>query len=143
MDEKTSISEWANGEFLKIVPKFPDKFREVNPRHPAWHTRIKSEVDAVMRYLKYLKQKGTQPWFQLAPSDNPKYNSMIWRGYLTNPDRPDIKFDIVVLLGFEYPKTTPLCYTASKILRYCGNIFTQNIWNDPDDVSKKYVMICD
>ncbi len=142
MDDNKPNYGWAEGEVDKVVPKFPDKLREVNPKHPAWKTRIKFEVEAVMRYLQYLKNKGTHPWFQLAPSDNPKYNFMVWRGHLTVPDRPDIKFGIRILLTSDYPKVTPRCFADLDILNYCGKIYTQNIWNDPDEAGKKYVMIC-
>src|SRR5271157_164428 len=133
---------WAEGIVDQVVPKCPEKLREVNPKHPAWKTRVKFEVQALMKYLQFLKDKGTRPWFQLTPVENPKFNFMVWKGYLTVPDRSDIQFDIRILLTSDYPKVTPRCFAEQKILNYCGKIYTKNIWNDPEENGKPYVMIC-
>ena len=103
---------------------------------------MKFEVEAIMRYLQNLKSKGSRPWFQLSPVDNPRYNFMIWKGQLMVLDRPEVKFDIRILLTSDFPKVAPRCFAYIEILNYCGKIYTKNVWKDPDEPGKQYVMIC-
>lgn len=132
---------WSDGVLDKVVPSFPEKVGNVGPKHPAWKTRVKLEVKAIMRYLSYLKSTGVRPWFQLVPSNNPRLNFMVWKGVLTVPTRPDVTFGTRILLTSEYPKVPPRAFAEMKILNYCGKIYTKNIWKDPED-RKQYVMIC-
>jgi hypothetical protein len=63
----------------------------------------------------------------------------VWTGNLLVPERPEIDFEIKVLLTSEYPKVCPRCFAEEKIMEYCGKIFMKNIWEQD---GKKYVMIC-
>lgn len=139
--EKPSFG-WAEGVVDQAVPKFPDAMRDVTPKHPAWKSRVKFEVEAIVRYLQFLKAKGARPWFQLTPLDNPRYNFMIWKGQLMVPDRPEVKFNIRILLTSDFPKVAPRCFADIDIMNYCGKIYTKNIWKDPDEPAKQFVMIC-
>jgi hypothetical protein len=125
----------------QVVPKFPPEVASITPKHPAWRNRVKFEIAAIVRYIDYLKSKGTRPWFQLMPMENPRFNYMIWKGFITVPDRPDINFPIRILLTSEYPKVNPRCFAEQNIANYCGKIYLGNVWTDPED-NKKYVMIC-
>ncbi|MHA1733116.1 MAG: hypothetical protein ACTSU5_14305 [Promethearchaeota archaeon] len=135
------IYGWTPGEIDRVVPEFPEKFSQVNPKHPAWKTRVKWEVQAIMKFLQYLKRKGSRPWFQLMPTENPKFNFMVWKGQLHVPTRKDISFGIRVLLTSEYPVAPPRCFAAKRILCYADKIYTKNIWTDPE-TKGQYVMIC-
>ncbi|HMF34686.1 MAG TPA: hypothetical protein VKK79_24905 [Candidatus Lokiarchaeia archaeon] len=56
---------------------------------------------------------------------------MVWKGYLTVPDRSDIQFDIRILFTSDYPKVTPRCFADQKILDYCGKILRNTFGMTP------------
>ncbi|MBN1800750.1 MAG: SIR2 family protein [Candidatus Lokiarchaeota archaeon] len=134
--------DWMPTVAEYFIPNFPSKAGTIGPRHPAWKSRVKLEIAAMMQYLNYLKTMGSStggaPWFLLVPEKDPKYNYMIWRGHLLVISDPRIRFEIVVLLSSEYPKTIPRAFVEDKIMQYCGKIYTKNEWKEKD---KKYVMI--
>jgi hypothetical protein len=65
---------------------------------------------------------------ELFLEEKPRYNYLIWSGNLLVPEKPEVKFNIKVLLTSEYPKVCPRCFYEEKILEYCGKIFLKNIW---------------
>ncbi|MHA1612151.1 MAG: hypothetical protein ACTSYU_08885 [Promethearchaeota archaeon] len=132
---------WNIGLAERYVPIFKDQWRSVGPKHPNWHQRVKLEIVALSKYINFLKSELPRPWFILKPDPNPKYNFVIWRGYLTIPARPEIRFEMVILLNSEYPKVIPRCLLEEKIIDYCGKIYLKNTWTDPN-TGKKFVMIC-
>ncbi|MFW9990153.1 MAG: hypothetical protein ACFFC3_16035 [Candidatus Odinarchaeota archaeon] len=130
---------WQKSILDEIVQEFPEKWSEIGPKSPAWKDRIKGEIEKVMKYINFLKTTKNRPWFKLFPEKNPRYNYLIWNGNLLVPERPEIHFEIKVLLTSEYPKVCPRCFIEEDIINYCGKIFLKNIW---EQNNKKYIMIC-
>ena len=135
----SSKNRWQRSILDELIQEFDDKWSKVGPKHPAWKDRVKIEIEKVINYISFLKNTQNKPWFKLFPEKNPLYKYLIWSGNLLVPERPEIKFNIKVLLTSEYPKVCPRCFVEEKILNYCGKIFLKNIW---EQESKKYVMIC-
>ncbi len=125
----------------RYVPPMAKKWGKVGPRHPAWKKRIKLEIVTLSKYIKFLKSELPRPWFQLKPDPNPKYNYTLWRGFITIPKRPEIKFKMVILLSGEYPNVIPRCLIEDRITNYTGKMYLKNNWTDPED-NIKYTMIC-
>ena len=136
---RMSGKKWQKSILDELLQEFPQKWAIVDPKHPAWKDRVKLEIEKIMQYINFLKNTNNKPWFKLFPERNPRYNYLIWAGNLVVPDRPEINFDIKVLLTSEYPKVCPRCFAEESILDYCGKIFLKNIW---EQEGKKYVMIC-
>jgi len=136
---KSTDLKWQRSIIDELVQEFPDKWTRVGPKHPAWKDRIKLEIEKILKYVNFLKSKRNRPWFKLFPEKNPRYNYLIWTGNLVVPERPEINFEIKVLLTSEYPQACPRCFAEEKILDYCGKIFMKNVWEQD---GKKYVMIC-
>jgi hypothetical protein len=134
-----SGSHWQRSILDEIIQEFPENWIPVNPKHPAWKDRVKIEIEKIMQYINFLRKTNNKPWFKLFPEKNPRINYLIWGGNLVVPEKPEIDFDIKVLLTSEYPKVCPRCFVEEKILEYCGKIFLKNIWEQD---GKKYVMIC-
>ena len=132
---------WVEGTVDKVVPKFPDQMSVVGPKHPLWVKRVEFEAAAILRYLTYLKRNGARPWFQIQPIQKKEYNFMVWKGHLTIPDRPDILFQTRILLNPEYPKIPPRCFAEQSISNYCGKLYLESQWKDPDE-NQVYIMIC-
>lgn len=130
---------WQKSILDEIVKEFPDQSINVGPKHPAWKDRVKLEIERIMQYINFLRRTQNKPWFRLLPERNPRYNYLVWGGNLLVPERPEINFDIKVLLTSEYPKVCPRCFAEEEIVEYCGKIFLKNIWEQD---GKKYVMIC-
>jgi hypothetical protein len=126
----------------RYVPPFAEKWGQVGPKHKAWQQRVKLEIISLSRYLNFLKADLPRPWFQLKPDPDPKYNFCIWRGFLQIPQRPEIKFRMVILLSSEFPKVIPRCFLEDRVAEYCGKIYTKNIWKDAKDNGRPYIMIC-
>jgi hypothetical protein len=141
MDDNKPKYGYTPGEVDNVVPRFPPAIAKVTPVHPDWKNRVKLEIGAILKYLQFIKNKGARPWFHLTPFENPKYNFMIWKGFLTIPERPDILFNIRILLTSEYPKVSPRCFAELRISNYCGKMYLKNVWNDPED-GKDYIMLC-
>ncbi|MBD3214466.1 MAG: hypothetical protein GF311_17775 [Candidatus Lokiarchaeota archaeon] len=137
MNEKSA--RWQRSIIDEIIQEFPQKWIEVNPKHHAWKDRIKIEIEKILKYINFLRRTQTRPWFKLFPDKNPRYNYLVWSGNLIIPEKPEINFEIKVLLTSEYPKVCPRCFAEEKILNFCGKIFIKNIW---EQNNKKYVMIC-
>jgi len=136
--------EISKGKYTKslvdeLIPEFKSEWVKVGPKHPRWQERIKMEIGYILKYIQYLKKLSNEPWFRLVPSKNPRHNYLIWNGHILVPKRPEIKFDIVILLTSEYPKNCPRCFADEKIIDYCGKLYFGNIWKQD---GRKYVMIC-
>ncbi len=125
----------------ELVPALGSTWAQIGPKHPQWQSRIKKEIELVLRYINYLKalHPNQEPWFKLTPSKNPAHKFLIWEGYLLIPSRKEIKFDIKVLLTSDYPKACPRCFAEESILNYCGKLYYGNVWEQD---GKKYIMIC-
>ncbi len=134
-------SKWNPGLAERYIPPFNGKWGRVGPKHSAWHERVKLEIIALSKYVTFLKSELPRPWFLLKPDANPRYNFSLWRGYLQVPSRPEIRFDMVILLNSEYPRVIPRCLLEKSIADYCGKIYLKNTWTDPQ-TRKEYVMIC-
>ncbi|MHA2294708.1 MAG: hypothetical protein ACXAEU_25140 [Candidatus Hodarchaeales archaeon] len=133
-------SKWVSDTAERSILEFPDLIAQIGPKHPKWPQRVKLEIKNITSYLNYLKQSGSHPWFFLRPSSDSRYNFKKWDGFLKIPSRPEIKFDIVILLTSEYPKVFPRAFAEKSIVNYCGgNIYLNNTWQEGD---KTFVMIC-
>lgn len=127
----------------KVLITFPPELTSLGPTHPAWSKRVAVEIRNLMQYIDFLKQGHNSLWFFLKPSDKREYNYQRWDGFLKIPSRPDIVFEIRIILTSEYPRIFPRAFAESSIMKYCaGNIYPNNIWKDSDPGSKEYVMIC-
>ena len=128
----------------KVLITFPQELTSLGPTHSAWSKRVAIEIKNLMKYIDYLKSQNNSLWFFLKPSNKKQYNYQKWDGFLKIPNRPDIEFEIRIILTSEYPKVYPRAFAESSIIHYCaGNIFPKNIWKDADDPnSKEFVMIC-
>ncbi|MGV9172897.1 MAG: hypothetical protein ACOC44_18115 [Promethearchaeia archaeon] len=131
--------EWQRSVVDELIQEFPEKWSNVSPKHPAWKDRVKLEIQKIMKYINFLRTRRNKPWFKLFPEKNPRYNYLVWSGELVVPERPEINFDIKVLLTSEYPAVCPRCFAEEKIVDYCGKLFLKNIW---EQKGRKYVMIC-
>lgn len=123
----------------ELIPEFPQQFTAVGPKHPKWVDRVKFEIANIIKYINYLKRLSNEPWFSLVPSRNAKHNFLIWNGHILVPNRPEIKFDIKILLTSEYPKNCPRCFADESIMNYCGKLYFGNVWEQDNS---KYIMIC-
>jgi hypothetical protein len=132
-------NRWQRSILDEMIQEFPDQWIAITPKHPAWKDRVKLEIEKIMNYIKFLRNTNNKPWFKLFPERNPRYNYLIWAGNLTVPEKPEINFEIKVLLTSEYPRVCPRCFIDEEILEYCGKIFLKNVWEQD---GKKYVMIC-
>jgi len=130
---------WQRSILDEILLEFQPRWTQVGPKHPAWKDRVKIEIEKILKYIDYLRNTKNKPWFKLFPEKNPRYNYLIWSGFLLVPERPEISFDIKVLLTSEYPKACPRCFIEERIIEFCGKIFLKNIWEQD---GKKYIMIC-
>jgi hypothetical protein len=128
----------------KVLITFPHELTSLGPSHPAWNRRVAIEIKNLMQYIDYLKNQNNSLWFFLKPFERKEYNFQRWDGYLKIPSRPDIEFEIRVILTSEYPKVYPRAFAESKIINYCaGNIFPKNIWKDSSASNEKeFIMIC-
>lgn len=132
---------WQSSLVEQYVKPLDSRFSEIGPKHPLWKERIKEEILSLATYVKFLSSEYPIPWLNLKPDPNPKYNFMIWRGFIQVPSQPEIKFDMVILINSEYPKVIPRCFLEEKIADYVGKLYIKNIFTDPD-TNKKYIMIC-
>ncbi|MHA1749634.1 MAG: hypothetical protein ACTSYS_13785 [Promethearchaeota archaeon] len=123
------------------VPPLAPIWANVGPKHPKWQERLKLEVLLLKKYITFLRSEGSKPWFYLVIDKNPQFRGMLWRGYIQIPSRPDIKFNIVILLSSEYPKIMPRCFVEESISNYCGKLYLNNKWKDPI-TSRSFIMIC-
>lgn len=134
-------NEWQRTKVEKQVPEFIPKWSEVNPKHPAWKDRIRLEVVLLKKYLEFLKSEGAMPWFQLKPDTDEKYRWLRWFGFLRIPQRPELQFNIIILLPPEYPLVFPRCFIEERIAKYCGGkLYLKNRIKGSDGIP--YVMIC-
>lgn len=134
-------NKWQRGAAEEKVLPFKEEMGKIGPRHPQWQLRVKAEIVSLTNYLSFLKDQFPRPWFQLKPDPDPKYNFMIWKGFIQIPARPEIKFDMVILLSSEYPNVIPRCFLDSDIVEYAGKLYLKNTFTDPL-IKKNYVMIC-
>ena len=129
-----------------VLKEFPSNLIQVNPKHNLWEKRVLVEAHNIKEYLAYLDSKIDQMWFFLKPSRDKQYNYKRWDGNIKVPYRPDIEFEIRVILPTGYPLISPTCFAEKKIMEYCaGHIYPYNIWKDiegPDASPKEFVMIC-
>ena len=127
----------------KVLLVFPPELTSLGPSHPAWSKRVAIEIKNLMQYIDFLKAQHNSLWFFLKPSDRKEYNYQRWDGFLKIPNRPDIEFELRIILTSEYPKVFPRAFAESSIMNYCaGNIFPKNIWKDSEPNSKEFIMIC-
>ncbi|MHA1698448.1 MAG: hypothetical protein ACTSWN_06385 [Promethearchaeota archaeon] len=158
MDSETSELESKHEKWQKSLaelytPPFARKWATVGPKHPLWNQRIKLEIHLIGKYIQFLKSENAKQWFYIRPDPNPKYKSMLWRGYIQIPSRPHLKFDMVILLSGEYPKVTPRAFVEESLISLAGSkIYVENRfppkklpngeWAKDPVTKKSYVMIC-
>lgn len=122
------------------LSEFPPEIASITPKDGLlWDKRIKIEIQYLMKLLNYLKLYNGLPWFRLYPEKTRKYKYLVWGGYISIPEKPEIKFDIKVLITSEYPKACPRCFIDKEIEKYSDKIFLKNIWKQD---GKTYKMIC-
>ncbi|MHA2365098.1 MAG: hypothetical protein ACXAC7_14160 [Candidatus Hodarchaeales archaeon] len=129
----------------KSIIVFPKQLTNVTPSHPAWSKRVSLEIRNLMQFIDFLKKKPNSLWFFLKPCDDRRFNFQRWDGSLKIPSRPDIAFNLRIVLTSEYPKVFPRAFAEESIKDYCaGNIYPKNIWQDnsKDPNSSKFIMIC-
>jgi len=143
MTNTQTNKKWFMTPGERAVFKMEGPLVKVGPKHPLWPKRVKAEVLNLKRYLDYIIQSGGRPWFQLYPSTKKEHNYLIWYGHLNVATRPEIKFDIVVLLPATYPIDCPRALIHDEVLHEykCSNIYVENKYSDPT-TKKTYVMIC-
>lgn len=123
-----------------VVPEFPEFLIKVTPAHPSWKKRVELEIHLLKRYVTHLQNQGSIPWFQLAPhSDKQKYNYRNWYGHILIPQRPEIKFDLVILLQKTYPLSCPRGFISSVVQDYTDHLFIRNVWKQD---GKEFIMLC-
>lgn len=132
---------WHSSLAERFVPPLNSKWANVGPKHPQWKGRVKEEILSLAKYIKFLSSEFSIPWIHLKPDQNPKYNFMLWRGTIQIPKRPEIKFDLLILLSSEYPKVIPRCFLEEDVANYTGKLYQKNQYRD-DLTKKTYVMIC-
>ncbi len=106
----SSDKRWQRSIVDELIQEFSNNWVSIGPKNPAWKDRVKLEIEKIMQYINFLKNTKNRPWFKLFPERNPRYNYLIWAGNLVVPERPEINFDIKVLLTSEYPKVCPRCF---------------------------------
>ena len=115
----------------------------VSPSSVNWNSRVALEIKNLMSYIDYLKRLENSLWFFLKPSTDKRYNFQRWDGVLKVPTRPDIQFELRIILTSEYPYVYPRAFAEESIKDYCaGNIYPKNIWQDTENPSKNFIMIC-
>jgi hypothetical protein len=132
---------WHSSLAERYITPFSLELAGVGPKHPRWKERVKQEILALAKYVQFLSSEFSIPWLQIKPDQNPKYNFMLWRGYVQIPKRTDIKFDMIILLSSEYPQVIPRCFLEESIVNFTGKLYQKNQYRDPD-TEKTYVMIC-
>ncbi|MHA1758762.1 MAG: hypothetical protein ACTSVV_18495 [Promethearchaeota archaeon] len=131
--------KWQKSIIDELIQEFPEEFIYISPKHPAWKDRIKFEIDKIIKYVNFLRNTQNEAWFRLYPEKTPRFNYQVWTGFLMVPNRPEIKFEIKVILSAEYPKVSPRCFIEESILNYCGKVFVKKTWKQD---GRKYVEIC-
>lgn len=151
--EASEGKKWQRSLAELYCPPFADKWRQVGPKHPAWPQRVKLEVLLLGKYVEFLRSENAKPWFVIKPDPNPQYKGMIWRGEYMIPDRPHLRFDIVIVLNGDYPKVTPRAFMEESIVPLAGSkIYLENRfppqrdregnWMRDPATGKSFVMIC-
>jgi len=156
-EEKNAGKAWQVGLAELQIPPFSAQWEVVGPRHPQWMKRIELEGVLLKKYLDFLKSESIPPWFKIMPDMKPPINGSIWRGYICVPSRPEIKFDMVILLSAEYPKVPPRAFVEESLIGLAGSkIYTKNRfpptkdgkepasgeWPKDPVTGKSFVMIC-
>ncbi len=136
-----SSKSWQTGLAEQYIKPLSKEFANIGPKHPRWKDRVKAEIMSLAKYIQFLSTEFSVPWLQIKPDPNPKYNFMLWNGFIQVPQRNEIKFDMVILLNSEYPLVIPRCFLEEKITKYSGKIYLKNCYKDPV-TNKNYVMIC-
>lgn len=127
------------GDPDRILFIFPEVFTHVNPNHSRGAARVKIEVKNLRLYADHLNQLKLKPWFSIAPVLDQNLNFRLWRGKLIVINRPDIVFEILIILGRYYPRIPPRAFIEEKITEICDkHIYTRNLWTQ---FGKKYAMI--
>ncbi|MHA1728672.1 MAG: hypothetical protein ACTSWY_08050 [Promethearchaeota archaeon] len=140
-DSKAQKKTWHRSLAERYVPPLADEWAKIGPKHSRWKERVKLEIISLAKYVQFLSSEFKIPWLQIKPDQNSKYNFMLWRGYIQIPKRPDIKFDMVILLSSEYPAVIPRCFLEENITKYTGKIYLKNQYTDSNS-GKVHVMIC-
>jgi hypothetical protein len=155
-EEKNAGKSWQVGIAELQVPPFSAQWEAVGPRHPQWFKRIELEGVLLKKYLDYLKSENSPPWFKIMPDMKPPINGTVWRGFISVPTRPEIKFDMVILLSADYPKVSPRAFVEERLIGLAGSkIYTKNRfppakepnpatgeWPKDPVTGKSFVMIC-
>nr|MDO8112106.1 hypothetical protein [Candidatus Sigynarchaeota archaeon] len=145
---------WQVGLAELRVPPFTEKWESVGPKHPEWNERIKLEIHALGKYIEFLRSEGSKPWFYIKPDT--RFKGVIWRGYITLPTHPDLKFDMIILLSGEYPRAMPKAFIEDSLIELAGSkIYVKNRYPPPSkddpapkqwpkdpETGKSFVMIC-
>lgn len=140
-NKKNEGKNWQSGLAERFVPPLDNKWAEVGPRHPKWKERVKQELMALAKYVEFLSSEYPRPWLRLKPDRDPRYNYMIWRGFIQVPSRPEVKFDMLILLSSEYPVVIPRCFLEESVEKYSGKLYIKNRYQDKAS-GKTYIMIC-
>jgi len=136
------------------VPPFATQWESVGPKNPQWKERIKLEIYSLKKYIDYLASENSKPWFKIMPDMAGKIPGVIWRGFICVPSRPEIKFDLLIVLSGEYPRVPPKAFIEDSVIRLAGSkIYVKNRfppgtdsvtgdWHKDPQTGKSFVMIC-
>ena len=141
MDNGNQQKSWQSSLAEQYVQPLEERWGTVGPKSPLWKERVKLEVLTLTEYIKFLSSEYPFPWLYLKPDQNPKYNYMVWKGFIQVPKIPEIKFDMLILLSSEYPTVIPRCFLEKKIADYTGKLYPNNTFKDPE-TQKEHIMIC-
>lgn len=139
------MSKLLDNPAESVIQIFPNQVATITPSHAQWRSRVALEIKNVVAYIDYLKQAENALWFFLRPAQDKRFNFQRWDGFLKIPTRPDIQFELRIVLTSKYPQVFPRAFAEQKIQDYCaGNIYPRNIWQDNphDQNGKKFIMIC-
>nr|MDO8114038.1 hypothetical protein [Candidatus Sigynarchaeota archaeon] len=145
---------WQIGIAELHVPPFALQWEAIGPKHPLWIERIKLEITLIHKYIDYLCSEKSKPWFYIKPDTSPSIKGIVWRGNILVPAKPEINFDIVIVLNLDYPKVAPRAFVEERLIGLAGQkIYVKNRfpseqdprtgeWVKDPQTGKSYVMIC-
>ena len=88
----------------------------------------------------FLQRQGAVPWFTLMPHpDKEKYNYKNWIGKIKIPQRPEIEFNIVILLQNTYPGSAPRGFISDRVQQYSDHLFVRSTWQQGNET---FIMLC-
>ncbi len=124
---------------------FDDKRLQIRPKSSNWVKRVKVEITNIQKYLAFLRKQQNALWFDLAPDRRKEFKYKVWKGQFKIPSRPDIYFDMRVILTNEYPHAMPRAFIEDSITKYTSkHLYLNSRWDRTMDKAetKSFVMIC-